>query len=106
MVAGMIFPYTFKKIFYTEEELLKEFNLSRSYLYQIVKDWVDQGNDAILMGKLPRMNIKNLWDPRKFLSWLEEHKFSQQKYYNEDKQIEKAKAVVVSLNTNEKRKIQ
>ena len=100
----MELPYTFKKTFYTEDELLKEFSFSRSYLYQLVKDWVDEGGEPIDMGKLPRMNIKNLWDPRKFLTWLTKHKLSKQtKYYNEKAQLEKAEAVVVSL-TNNKRK--
>ena len=100
----MEFPYTFKKIFCTEKELLEDFSFSRSYLYQLVKDWVDEGGDPIDMGKLPRMNIKNLWDPRKFLSWLNTHKLPKQtKYYNEKAQLKKAEAVVVSL-TNNKRK--
>ena len=101
----MDLPYTFKKIIYTEEELLYEFSLSRSYLYQIVKDWIDEGRDPIEMGKLPRMNIKNLWNPRVFLQWLDKYKFSKQnKYHNEEAQLKKAKAIVVSIN-NQERKI-
>ena len=97
----MELPYTFKKIFCTEPELLEEFSLSRSYLYQLVKDWVDEGNDPIEMGKLPRMNLKNLWDPRKFLIWITKNKLSKQtKYYNEEAQLDKSKAVVVSLTNN------
>ena len=99
----MELPYTFKKIFCTEPELLEEFSLSRSYLYQLVKDWVDDGKDPVEMGKLPRMNIKNLWDPRKFLSWLNTHKlFKQTKYYNEKAQLKKAEAIVVSLTNKRK----
>jgi len=103
----MDLPYTFKKIIYTEAELLEDFNLSRSYLYQIVKDWVEEGRDPIEMGKLPRMNIKNLWDPRKFLMWLQEYKFSKQnKYYNtEEVELKKAKAVVVSINNQDRKAI-
>ena len=99
----MEISYEFKKTFCTEQELLKEFSLGRSYLYQIIKDWVDLGNDPIDMGKLPRMNIKNLWDPRKFLSWLNTHKlFKQTKYYNEKAQLKKAEAIVVSLTNKRK----
>jgi hypothetical protein len=102
----MDIPYSFKKTIYTEAELLKEFSLSRSYLYQIVKDWIDQGNDPIAMGKLPRMNIKNLWDPRKFLQWLDKNKFSKQnKYHTEEAELKEAKAVVVSINNNERKVI-
>lgn len=102
----MDLPYNFKKTFYTEKELLEDFSLSRSYLYQLVKDWVDGGNDPIEMGKLPRMNIKNLWDPRKFLIWLQKYKFSKQnKYHNEEAQLKKAKAVVVSMNNQQRKSL-
>ena len=101
----MDLPYNFKKTIYTEAELLEEFSLSRSYLYQIVKDWVEEGRDPIEMGKLPRMNIKNLWNPRVFLQWLQDNKFSKQnKYHTEEAELKKAKAVVVSIN-NQKRKV-
>ena len=103
----MDLPYTFKKIIYTEAELLEEFSLSRSYLYQIVKDWIDEGRDPIEMGKLPRMNIKNLWNPRVFLQWLDKNKFSKQnKYYStEEVELKKVKAVVVSINNQERKAI-
>ena len=102
----MNLPYNFKKIIYTEEELLYEFSLSRSYLYQIVKDWIGEGRDPIEMGKLPRMNIKNLWNPRVFLQWLDKNKFSKQnKYHTEEAQLKVAKAVVVSINNNERKVI-
>ena len=102
----MDLPYNFKKIIYTEKELLEEFSLSRSYLYQLVKDWIDQGNNPIAMGKLPRMNLKNLWDPRVFLQWLEDNIFSKQnKYYNEEAQLKKVKAVVISINNQKKASI-
>ena len=102
----MDLPYTFKKTIYTEAELLNEFSLSRSYLYQIVKDWLDEGRDPIEMGKLPRMNIKNLWDPRVFLQWLQDNKFSKQnKYHTEEVELKKAKAVVVSINNQDRKAI-
>ena len=103
----MDLPYNFKKIIYTEKELLEDFSLSRAYLYQLVKDWIDEGREPIEMGKLPRMNIKNLWDPRIFLTWLQKNKFCKQnKYYNtEEAELKKAKAVVVSINNNEERKV-
>jgi len=102
----MDLPYTFKKTIYTEAELLNEFSLSRSYLYQIVKDWLDEGRDPIEMGKLPRMNIKNLWNPRVFLQWLDKNKFSKQnKYHTEEAELKKAKAVVVSINNQDRKAI-
>jgi len=102
----MDLPYNFKKTIYTETELLEEFSLSRSYLYQIVKDWVDEGRDPIEMGKLPRMNIRNLWNPRVFLQWLQDNKFSKQsKYFNEKAQLKKVEAIVVSINNNQRKTI-
>ena len=95
----MDIPYNFKKTIFTEAELINEFSLSRCYLYQNVKDWIDEGRDPIEMGKLPRMNIKILWDPRVFLTWLQENKFCKQnKYHTEEAELKKAKAVVVSIN--------
>ena len=95
----MEISYEFKKTFCTEQELLKEFSLGRSYLYQIIKDWVDLGNDPIDMGKLPRMNVKNLWDPRVFLKWIYKN---QTKYHTEENQLKKVKSVVVSLNNKQR----
>jgi len=100
----MEISYEFKKTFCTEQELLKEFSLGRSYLYQIIKDWVDLGNDPIDMGKLPRMNVKNLWDPRVFLKWIYKNKIykNQTKYHTEENQLKKVKSVVVSLNNKQR----
>ena len=52
------------------------------------------------------MNIKNLWNPRVFLQWLDKNKFSKQnKYHNEEAELKKVKAVVISINNQKKASI-
>ncbi len=101
----MELSYDFKKTIYTENELLEEFSMSRSYLYQIVKDWIKQGGDPGDMGKLTRMAQSNRWDPRLFLTWVHNHKlYKTKKYHNEEVELKKVNSFFVANTNNQQRK--
>ena len=102
----MNLQYSFKKTLYKEKELLEDFSLSRSYLHQIVKDWIDQGRDPAEMGKLQRMSKTNLWDPRIFLQWIHNNKlYNTKKYHNEDNELKKVSSLFVVNNSQERKTI-
>ena len=99
--------FNFDKPFYPERELLKIIPIKRSTFYAWQSEWIAQGNDPKLMGKVTILNSTKskraivYWNAKIFLEWLYTYKANQDPKYNHQ-QHEKniAIAVLKGVNTN------
>ena len=67
--------YKFDKPYYRQSIFLDLFSMSESCLKRYIKDWTDQGRDAVEMGHLNIIGFKETcWCPKTFLGWLIENK--------------------------------
>ena len=92
-----------------ERRLLKLFALSRSQLYKMIANWIDQGGDPKDMCKLPRMAKQNLWSPQVFLKWELKYIINQQpgevNFLSDIKKKNKADRTVAFHFTNTNKEI-
>ena len=99
--------FNFDKPFYPERELLKIIPIKRSTFYAWQSEWIAQGNDPKLMGKVTILNSTKskraivYWNAKIFLEWLFTYKANQDPKYNHQ-QHEKniAIAVIKGVKTN------
>jgi|TARA_R100001460_G_scaffold26809_3_gene54286 hypothetical protein len=99
--------FNFDKPFYPERELLKIIPIKRSTFYAWQSEWIAQGNDPKLMGKVTILNSTKskraivYWNAKIFLEWLFTYKANQDPKYNHQ-QHEKniAIAVLKGVKTN------
>jgi len=99
--------FNFDKPFYPERELLKIIPIKRSTFYAWQSEWIAQGNDPKLMGKVTILNSTKskraivYWNAKIFLEWLYTYKANQDPKYNHQ-QHEKniAIAVLKGVKTN------
>jgi|TARA_R100001224_G_C3894797_1_gene106286 hypothetical protein len=99
--------FNFDKPFYPERELLKIIPIKRSTFYAWQSEWIAQGNDPKLMGKVTILNSTKskraivYWNAKIFLEWLYTYKANQDPKYNHQ-QHEKniAIAVIKGVKTN------
>ena len=69
--------FKFDKAFYKEADLLKVIPIARSTFHAWQSEWISQGNDPRLMGKLPVKGTSTVyWDGAIFLKWLYENRFN------------------------------
>jgi len=89
------------KTWITQSELLYDYSIARTRLFQWQREWVDQGGDLRDMGKLPRMARENLWDKKIFNKWVYEHRACLPiKYDYEKTEQDKIKKAVAVVNLN------
>ena len=99
--------FNFDKPFYPERELLKIIPIKRSTFYAWQSEWIAQGNDPKLMGRVTILNSTKskraivYWNAKIFLEWLFTYKANQDPKYNHQ-QHEKniAIAVIKGVKTN------
>ena len=95
--------FKFDKAFYKEADLLKVVPIPRSTFHKWQSEWISQGNDPELMGKLPVKGTSTVfWDGAIFLKWLYENKFNMETKY--DYEVEDKKKAVLAISTLKKRK--
>ena len=99
--------FEFKKLFYTDKELLEIVSIPRSFLYKLQNEWIAKGGDPADMGKIfIQGNRKNYWNAPKFLKWLLKYKVSSPTKYDyevSDKEI--SERALLIFNKNNERKI-
>ena len=67
--------FQFSQKWYSEKDLLKVCPVSRSYLYKLHHELLEQGKDASEMGKIRFDGSKQtLWCPIKFVEYLEKYR--------------------------------
>ena len=95
--------YKFDKAFYKELELLKRVPIPRSTFHRWQTEWISQGNDPKLMGKLPVKGTSTVfWDGAKVLKWLYENKFNMETKYDYEEADKKEAVLVVSTLKKER----
>jgi len=94
--------YKFDKAFYKESELLKRLPIPRSTFHRWQSEWISQGNDQKLMGKILVKGTSTVfWNGALFLQWLIKHKFNMETKYDYEV-ADKKEAVLVVSNLKKK----
>ena len=94
--------FTFKKLWYTTEELLEVIPIKRTTLYKFHSDEINAGRDGSLMGKVKLEGQKTtLWDPIKLLEYIYKYGLKTKPItYTYDKVIEDDLHVAIGVFNN------
>lgn len=95
-----MFNFKFIKPYYSEEELLELFSLSKSSLQRMREECLKGGGDLFLnMGYFHIKGIKSaMYEPIKFSAWLFEHRVvAESKYDYEILETSKVKEGLIKL---------
>ena len=94
--------FKFDKAFYKEAELLKRCPVPRSTFHKWQSEWISQGKDPKLMGKILVKGTSTVfWNAALFLQWLIKYKFNMQTKYDYEAE-DKKEAVLVITNLKKK----
>ena len=89
--------YKFDKAFYKESELLKRVPIPRSTFHRWQTEWISQGKDPKLMGKILVKGTSTVfWNAALFLQWLIKYKFSMETKYDYEVADKNEAVLVVS----------
>ena len=96
-----MFNFTYTKPYYTEDEILDLFNLTKSTLQRMREECLKSGGDLFLeMGYFHIKGIKTaMYEPVKFSAWLFEHRVEpESKYDYEINETNKVKEGLIKLS--------
>ena len=96
-----MFNLTYTKPYYTEDEILDLFNLTKSTLQRMREECLKSGGDLFLeMGYFHIKGIKTaMYEPVKFSAWLFEHRVEpESKYDYEINETNKVKEGLIKLS--------
>ena len=96
--------FKFDKAFYKESELLKVCPVSRSTFHKWQSEWISQGKDPKLMGKILVKGTSTVfWNAALFLQWLIKYKFNMEVKYDYE-EVDKKEAMLVVRQLQQRRK--